>query len=42
MQSHQQNAEEYIVIPEGGFSPEGVAGAAIISQYLQDKNFTLI
>ncbi len=40
LQSHQQNAEEYIIIPEGGYAPEGVAGAAIISQYLKDKNFT--
>jgi D-cysteine desulfhydrase len=40
LQSHQKNVEEYIIIPEGGYSPEGVAGAAIISQYLKDKNFT--
>ncbi len=38
--NYQKNAEEYIIIPEGGYSPEGVAGAAIISQYLKNKNFT--
>lgn len=40
LQSHQQSTEEYIIIPEGGYSPEGVAGASIISQYVKDKNFT--
>jgi 1-aminocyclopropane-1-carboxylate deaminase/D-cysteine desulfhydrase-like pyridoxal-dependent ACC family enzyme len=40
LQSHQQNAEDYIIIPEGGYSHEGVEGAAIICKYLKDKNFT--
>jgi D-cysteine desulfhydrase len=42
LQSHQQDAEEYIVIPEGGYSHEGVEGAAIICQYLKNKKFTHI
>ncbi len=42
LQSHQQNEEEYIIIPEGGYSHEGVEGAAIICQYLKDKNFTYV
>ncbi len=40
LQSHQQNEDEYIIIPEGGYSHEGVEGAAKICQYLKDKNFT--
>jgi 1-aminocyclopropane-1-carboxylate deaminase/D-cysteine desulfhydrase-like pyridoxal-dependent ACC family enzyme len=31
---------EHILIPEGGFSIKGKEGAALINQYLTDKNFT--
>ncbi len=40
LQSLKLNEGEFIVIPEGGYSHEGVEGAAIICRYLNDKILT--
>ncbi len=38
----KEKCSEYILIPEGGFSTNGVNGAALISNYYKQYNFTHI
>ncbi len=40
LQQLQQKYGEYILIPEGGFSLKGAKGAALITQFYKDKNYS--